>query len=156
PELWLPLPLEGCMKTYYSLVQTRFLPPVRSMLCALAILSVPLAFQSSAAGGAERAMGRPEPVSGDFFPCFSFAGPPRQVGDNLIIMFNVTATGTGALTGTLVGTEMDVVHPDGSITLHGSGVFTGSVNGRSGTLLLTYSGRATGGHEILHIVGERG
>jgi hypothetical protein len=144
------------MKTYYWLNRNRFLSHLRTIFCAVAIIGVPLALPSSAADRAGRAASRPEPVSGDFFPCFSFAGPPRQVGDNLIITFNVTATGTGGLTGTLVGTEMDVVRPDGSITLHGSALFTGSANGRSGTLLLTYSGRATGGHETLYIAGGRG
>jgi hypothetical protein len=144
------------MKTYSSLNQNRFLTHLRTIFCALAIIGMPLVLPSSAADRAGRSIDTPEPVSGDFFPCFSFAGPPRPVGDNLIITFNVTATGTGSLTGTLVGTEIDVVRPDGSITLHGSGLFTGSVNGRSGTLLITYSGRATGGHEILHIAGVRG
>ena len=136
--------------------RNRFLSHLRTIFCALAILGVPLALPSSAADRAGRAADTPEPVSGDFFPCFSLAGPPRPVGPNLIFTFNVTATGTGSLNGTLVGTEIDVVRPDGSITLHGSGLFTGSINGRSGTLLITYSGRATGGHEILHIAGERG
>jgi hypothetical protein len=58
----------------------------------------------------------------------------------LIIRFNVTGTGTGTLTGSFDGTEMDVVHPDGSITLEGRLVFTGSVGTRTGTLLVTYNG----------------
>ena len=57
-----------------------------------------------------------------------------------------------------MGTELDVVHRDGSITLHGSALFTGSVNGRSGTLLFTYTGigNAVTGHETLHFVGRQG
>jgi hypothetical protein len=51
-----------------------------------------------------------------------------------------------------------VVHRDGSITLHGTILFTGSVNGRSGTLLLSYEGigNAVTGHETLRFVGRQG
>ena len=53
---------------------------------------------------------RPEPASGEFFPCFNYAGPPRQVGENLIITFNISnwRTSTGTLIGTAEGTELDV------------------------------------------------
>ena len=101
---------------------------------------------------------RTEPASGQFFPCFNYAGPPHQVGDNLIIIFNVTGTGTGTFTGSFVGTEMDVVHPDGSINLHGSIVFNGQVGNNSGSLVFTYEGigNAVTGHENLHAVGGHG
>jgi hypothetical protein len=101
---------------------------------------------------------RTEPASGEFFPCFNYAGPPRQVGDNLVITFNVTGTITGTFTGSFVGTEMDVVHPDGSINLHGSSVFNGQVGNNSGTLVVTYEGigNAMTGHENLHAVGSHG
>ena len=59
----------------------------------------------------------------------------------------------------VVGTELDVVHRDGSITLHGSFLFTGSVNGGpEGTMLFTYEGigNAVTGHETLHFVGRQG
>ena len=56
------------------------------------------------------------------------------------------------------GAELDVVHPDGSITLHGTVLFTGSVNGKSGTLLFSYEGigNAVTGHETLRFVGREG
>src|SRR5262252_2699289 len=93
-------------------------------VCALAIAAMLLALPGTKA--AEPGT-RTEPASGEFFPCFNYAGPPRQVGDNFIITFNVTGTITGTFTGSFVGTEMDVVHPDGSINLHGSSVFNGQV-----------------------------
>ncbi|HZS18147.1 MAG TPA: DUF3224 domain-containing protein [Candidatus Udaeobacter sp.] len=102
---------------------------------------------------------RPEPATGEFFPCFNYAAPPRQVGENVIITFNISGTATGTLTGSVVvGTEMDVVHRDGSITLHGSFLFSGSVNGRSGTMVFSYEGigNAVTGHENLRFVGEQG
>jgi hypothetical protein len=146
------------MKTYYWLVRNRFLSHLRTIFCALAILGVPLAFPSSAADRAGRAAGTPEPASGEFFPCFNYAGPARPVGENVIITFNISGTATGTLTGSSVGTELDVVHRDGSITLHGSFLFTGSVNGMSGTLVVSYEGigNAVTGHETLRFVGSEG
>jgi Protein of unknown function (DUF3224) len=146
------------MKTNCWLYQNRFLSHVRTSFCALAIIGVPLAFPSSAADRTGRSAATPEPASGEFFPCFNYAGPPRQVGENWIITFNISGTATGTLTGSSVGTELDVVHPDGSITLHGTILFTGSVNGRSGTMLFTYEGigNAVTGHENLRFVGRQG
>jgi hypothetical protein len=147
------------MKTYYWLNQNRFLSHLRTIFCALAIVGVPLAFPSSAAERSDGTARTPELASGEFFPCFNYAGPPRQVGENLIVTFNVTTDVTGSFTGQLVGTELDVIHRDGSITLHGTALFTGSLNGGpSGTLLFTYNGigNAVTGHENLRIVGRQG
>jgi hypothetical protein len=139
------------MKTYCCLHQNRFLSHLRTNFCALAILGVLFALPSAKAGPRE-------PASGEFFPCFNFAGPPRPVGENVIVTFNISGTSTGTVTGSFVGTEMDVVHPDGSITLHGAALFTGSVNGRSGTLFFSWDGigNAVTGHETVHFVGRQG
>ena len=133
--------------------RNRLISHLRTSFCALVIVGALSTLPRAEAG-------TPQPASGEFFPCFNYAGPPRQVGENLIITFNVTGTATGTFTGSFVGTEMQVVHRDGSITLHGSSVFTGSVNGRSGTgtLLFTYEGigNAVTGHETLQVVGTQG
>lgn len=145
-----------CMKTYYWLDRNRLLSHLRTSFCAVAIIGALLTLPG-ADGVQPRA--RPEPASGGFFPCFNYAGPPRQVGENVIVRFNVTVTATGTFTGTDVATELDVVHRDGSITLHGTGLFTGSLNGGpEGTLIFTYNGigNAVTGHETLHIVGNTG
>ncbi len=140
------------MKTYYWLNQNRFLSHLRTSFCALAIAGASLTLPSAEASGP------PVPASGEFFPCFNLASAPRQVGENLIITFNVTGTGTGTLAGSFIGTELDVVHRDGSITLEGSLVFTGSVGGNSGTLLFTYTGIGNfyTGHETLRSAGTQG
>ena len=132
--------------------RNRLISYLRTSVCALVILGALSTLPSAEASGP------PLPASGGFFPCFNYAGPPRQVGDNLIITFNVTGTATGTFTGSFVGTEMQVVHRDGSINLHGSFVFTGSVNGSSGTLLITYEGigNAVTGHENLQVVARQG
>ncbi len=143
------------MKSYYWFKRNRLPSHLRTSFCALTILGALLTLPSA---GALEPRARPEPASGGFFPCFNYAGPPRQVGDNLIITFNVSGPATGTFTGSSVGTELDVVHPDGSITLHGVLLFTGSIEGRSGTLLLTYEGigNAVTGHETLRFVGRQG
>ena len=119
---------------------------LRTSFCALAIAGTALTLPSAVASGP------PLPASGGFILCFNYAGPPQHVGDNLIIRFNVTGTVSGTFVGSFVGTDMWVVHPDGSINIHGSFVFTGSVNGSSGTLLVTYEGigNAMAGHESLN------
>ena len=141
------------MKTNYWFNQNRFLSHLLRSSCVLAIVGASLTLPSAEAGGP------PLPASGEFFPCFNFATyPPRQVGENVIITFNVSGPATGTFTGSSTGTELDVVHPDGSITLHGTLLFTGSINGRSGTLLLSYEGigNAVTGHETLRFVGTQG
>jgi Protein of unknown function (DUF3224) len=148
------------MKTHYWLDRNRFLSHLRGSFFALAIAGAVLTLPSSEASRREPAAGRPEPASGEFFPCFNYAGPPRQVGENLIVTFNISnwRTSTGTLIGSAEGTELDVVHRDGSITLHGTFLFTGSVNGRSGTMLFSYEGigNAVTGHETLRFVGRQG
>jgi len=141
------------MKTNCWFNRNRFLSHLRGSFFALAIAGALLTLPSAGAG-------TPVPASGEFFPCFNYAGPPRQVGENLIITFNISnwRTSTGTLIGSAEGTELDVVHRDGSITLHGTFLFTGSVNGRSGTMLFSYEGigNAVTGHETLRFVGRQG
>jgi hypothetical protein len=144
------------MKTYYYWLNlNRLLSHLRTSFWALATAGALLTLPGAKA---VEPRARPMPASGEFFPCFNFAGPPRQVGDNLIITFMVSGPATGTFTGSSVGTELDVVHPDGSINLHGTLLFTGSINGRSGTMLLSYEGigNAVTGHETLRFVGRQG
>jgi hypothetical protein len=133
---------------------------VKSVMVSLVFVCSLAALIAATVPSAEAA--RPEPASGAFFPCFNYAAPPRQAGENVIITFNISGSSTGTFTSTstgVVGTEMDVIHRDGSITLHGSFLFTGSVNGGpEGTMLFTYEGigNAVTGHETLHFVGRQG
>jgi len=127
---------------------------LRTSFCGLVIVGALSTLPSAEASGP------PLAASGQFIPCFNYAGPPRQVGDNLIITFNVTVTVTGTFTGSFTGTELDIVHRDGSITKQGSAVFTGTVTGRSGTGTLHLSfegiGNAVTGHETLRVGGTQG
>ncbi len=56
--------------------RNRLISHLRTSFCALVIIGVLSAFPSAEAGGP------PLPASGEFFPCFNYAGPPRQVGEN--------------------------------------------------------------------------
>jgi hypothetical protein len=132
--------------------RTQLISHLRTSLCALVIVGALSTLPKAEAG-------TPRPASGQFFPCFNYAGPARPVGENWIITFNVTVTVTGTFTGSFTGTELDIVHRDGSITKQGSAVFTGTVTGRSGTgtLHLSFEGIGTvTGHETLRVAGTQG
>jgi hypothetical protein len=64
----------------------------------------------------------------------------RPDGDNELITAAVTATFHGMLDGTCEAAERETVRKDGSQSFSGSGTFSGQVNGRSGTAILTFSG----------------
>jgi len=78
-------------------------------------------------------------ASGSFIDC-SFNSVFKQVGPNIIITGDLTQTMYGTLDGCWTGSERDVVYQDGSATFHGSGIFTGVVEGQSGTIVMTYEG----------------
>src|SRR5207244_12987850 len=106
--------------------RNRLISHLRTSFCALVIVGALSTLPRAEAG-------TPQPASGQFSPCFNYAGPPRQVGENLIITFNITVTVTGTFTGSFTGTDLHIVHRDVSKTKQGSAVFTGSVTARSGT-----------------------
>jgi hypothetical protein len=157
PELWFPVPLEACMKTYYWLNRNRFLSHLRRSLSALVIVGASLTLPNAEASGP------PQPASGEFFPCFTRTSA-RPVGENVIVTFDISGTSTGTFSGSFVGTEMDVIHRDGSITLHGSLVFTGSLCtdslncGPEGTMVVSYEGigSVVTYHENLQVVFRQG
>ena len=61
----------------------------------------------------------------------------RTAGPNTIITSSITGCLHGTFEGTSVGTERDVIHPNGTLTGQASGVFSGTVNGRSGTCVFS-------------------
>src|SRR5262249_29399365 len=82
-------------------------------------------------------------------------------GANTIIVLSITATFTGTFDGTWVGTERDMFPADGSGMVHGSGVFSGSVNVngsvRSGTMTFSYVvAFPPNGKEVTHWVVDQG
>lgn len=66
----------------------------------------------------------------------------RQADGNTIIAGVEVQTLTGLFTGTRVATGLEIVHADGTFQAHDSGTFTGTVDGRPGTVVI--SGSSTG------------
>jgi|SRR5215471_14465319 len=74
-------------------------------------------------------------------------------GPNTIITLSITACFHGTFEGEYVGTERDVIHSNGAIAEgQGSGVFSGTVNGRSGTCVFSYHVNVP----VAHWVVDRG
>ena len=84
-----------------------------------------------------KAQAQPIPVTGSSTDCEHIISV-RTVGPNTIITLEITTCFHGTLEGTVVGTERDVIHPNGNVTIQGSGVFSGTVNERSGTCVFSY------------------
>ena len=100
----------------------------------------------------------PGKASGTWVDC-NFAPDFRAVGPNLVGTVGITENFSGDLLGTYIGTESDVVYADSSATFHGSGIFTGTVAGRSGTATYRYEGIAPAGQPLRAtwvLVGESG
>ena len=113
---------------------------LRRTFFALAIVGAALT-SSSADAGKPGAAAKPVSASGSTSDC-ECVTEIGSAGPNTIITLSINVTFTGTFAGTWVGTERDVVYSDGSVTIHGSGVFTGSVSGKSGTMVFTYAGVA--------------
>jgi Protein of unknown function (DUF3224) len=84
-------------------------------------------------------------VSGSFIDC-SFNGRGRRINPKKAMFTgDLTQTFYGTMDGCLENTETDFLYRDGSGTFYGSGTFTGVINGRSGTMVFSYSGVFIGG-----------
>jgi hypothetical protein len=79
-----------------------------------------------------KAQAQPVPASGSTTDCEHVISQQSR-GPNTIITLSITACFHGTFEGTWVGTERDVIHPNGTVTGQASGIFSGTVNGRSGT-----------------------
>jgi len=78
------------------------------------------------------------PASGSFLATISPVGS-RSADGNTFINFTFVETFQGTLTGTRVGSGSLLIHPDGTINVRDSGLFTGSIAGASGTAILSAS-----------------
>src|SRR6266699_2294428 len=102
-----------------------------------------------------KAQAQPIPASGDTTDCEHVISV-RTAGPNTIITLSETVCFHGTFVGTLVATERDVIHPNGTVTIQASGVFSGTVNGRSGTCVLSYQVAITGNGGVSHWVVDQG
>jgi hypothetical protein len=108
---------------------------LRNSLLGLAISAAAFALPSSA----QRA--GLETANGSWDDC-NIVTEFREVGPNLILTVVITENFTGTFDGSYKGLERDVIYADGTATFHGSGTFSGTVSGRSGTVEMSYEGTA--------------
>ncbi len=101
------------------------------------------------------AQAQPIPVSGSSTDCEHVISV-QTVGQNTIITLEITTCFHGTFEGTAVGTERDVIHPNGTVSIQGSGVFSGTVNERSGTMVLSYQVAITRNGGVSHWVVDQG
>ncbi len=101
------------------------------------------------------AQARPIPVSASSTDCEHVIS--QQIfGSDTITILEITACFHGTFEGTWVGTERDVFHADGTGTVQGSGFFSGTVNGRSGTMVFSYQVSFTLNGDVPHWVVNQG
>src|SRR5439155_21884302 len=102
-----------------------------------------------------KAQAQPIPASGSTTDCEHVISQ-RISGSNTIITLEITVCLHGTFDGTWVGAERDVFRADGTGTVHGSGVFSGTVNGQSGTMVFSYHVTITRNGEVTHWVVNQG
>ena len=102
-----------------------------------------------------KAQAQPIPASGSTTDCEHIISQ-RIVGPSTIITSSITTCFHGTFEGTWVGTERDVIHPNGTVTGQASGVFSGTVNGRSGTCVLSLEVSITRNGDVTHWVVDQG
>ncbi|MEY2438962.1 MAG: hypothetical protein QOI34_347 [Verrucomicrobiota bacterium] len=127
----------------------------RLALCASALVAL---IFSPATSHARKPSPTPPPptisASGNWSDC-NVVTDTHPVGPNSFLTVSITETLTGTLSGSFIGTEYDFVHPDGSAVFYGSGVFTGSVAGKTGTFRMNYVGTTSANdtftaHWVIH------
>src|SRR6059058_108066 len=110
---------------------TRNLKPLLPLLFSLIFL-IPMASAST-----------PASATGSFTATVTVTSI-RQADGNTIITAIETQTLSGFLTGTRIANGVEIVHADGTFDAHDTGIFTGTVNGMSGTAVITGSSTGTG------------
>ena len=106
-----------------------------ALVTGLLIAGVAPAGALAASGGAAA----PTADSGTWDDCNVLVSV-SEPGPNLIVTVGITENYHGMLEGTYAGTERDVVYANGTATFHGSGTFSGTVAGLTGTGHLSYEG----------------
>jgi len=125
----------------------RIKQPLRRGFFALAIVGALLTLP--------KAQARPIPATGSSTDCEHVVSQ-QIVGSNTITILEITACFHGSFEGTWVGTERDVFRADGTGTVQGSGFFSGTVNGRFGTMVFSYHVTISLNGEVSHWVVDQG
>src|SRR5207244_2503936 len=101
------------------------------------------------------AQAQPIPASGSTTDCEHVISQ-EIAGQDTITILEITVCFHGTFDGTWVGTERDVFHADGTGTIYGSGFFSGTVNGQSGTTVFSYHVTITPHGDLTHWVVNQG
>ena len=139
-------------------MRTMFKIAITGTLAIFLVASVLVPKATVAIGFPALTSAAPVEASGTWDDC-NFAPSLRAAGPNTVVTLGITENFSGDLLGTYIGTESDVVYADSSATFHGSGIFTGTVAGRSGTATYRYEGIAPAGQPLRAtwvLVGESG
>jgi hypothetical protein len=80
----------------------------------------------------------------------------QQADGNTIVTATEVQTLTGALAGTRVASGIMIFHPDGTFTAHDTGTFTGTIDGRAGSITISGGSLGTGNTGSGQIVGDQG
>jgi hypothetical protein len=80
----------------------------------------------------------------------------READGNTIVTAIETQTLTGFMSGTRVAVGVQTIHPDGTFNAHDTGTFIGTVEGRSGTAVITGSSTGVGNAGSGQLVVELG
>ncbi len=83
----------------------------------------------------------PTAASGTFTYTSSTFNSVRPAGGNLIVDLSATVSYTGTFSGTSTVVGTLILHADGSANFHDVEIFTGTVNGVSGTVTFDLTGR---------------
>ena len=78
----------------------------------------------------------------------------KQAGGNTTVHATAIVDFAGTLTGRATEVYTSTTHANGRANQHGTGVFTGTVGGRTGTIDYVFHGDATGG--VISITGGTG
>ena len=110
---------------------TKTLKPLLPLLLSLVLL-MPIASAST-----------PASATGSFTATVTITSISQADGNTIITAIE-TQTLSGFLTGTRIANGVEIIHPDGTFNAHDTGTFTGTVNGMSGTAVITGSSTDTG------------
>jgi Protein of unknown function (DUF3224) len=80
----------------------------------------------------------------------------QQADGNTIVTATEVQTLIGALSGTRLATGIMIFHPDGTFTAHDTGTFTGTIDGRTGSITISGTSSGAGNTGSGQIVGDRG
>jgi uncharacterized protein DUF3224 len=113
-------------------------------VCALALSAILL-------GGAPAAVAAPEQIaaSGTIAVVSNVVNATQQAGPNTKAAATAQVTYAGTLVGSAREDYTSIALVNGDVRLHGVGHFTGSVDGRTGTLTYVFHGDATSGMIII-------